>query len=376
MNAPTPKQPDLEALLALLAPASGTGTLQNMQRLSAGASAETWAFDFVSNPAENSTDAVLTPPAETRTASPERNSANVSAKFSGEIPEKFSTEPVPLILRRSSGHERFSLTNSKSTEARVQQAASQQGVPVAQVIAQFDDTILGEGYVMQRILGESLAPRILRRPEFEQARKKMTAQCGTILAKLHQTPYSPVQGLRLQDAATQLRELTQFYQQTDYRSPVFELVLHWLHKNTPPLSQPTLVHGDFRLGNFMVDAQGINAVFDWELSHIGDPMEDLGWLCVNAWRFGNVTQPVGGFGQRDELFAAYEAGSGKSVNAQHVRYWELLGCFKWGVICLFQAWSHLAGHVVSLEKAVIGRRVHEAEMDMLACLEQLMHKEA
>lgn len=332
--AATGTAPDLQALATALAPALGSSVrIADLHRLSAGASAETWAVDAV---AGNATHA--------------------------------------LILRRAAGHERFSLANPKKVEAAAQKAAGENGVRVAEVLVTFNDATLGEGYVMRRIPGETLPHRILRDPALAPARELLTTQCGATLACLHATPVAGVSGLRVQDLATQLAELEHFYRTAHTPLPVFELVLRWLRENQPAPTPLTLVHGDFRHGNFIVGEDGLRAVLDWELCHIGDPMEDLGWLCVNAWRFGNTDRPVGGFGQRDALFAAYENAGGIAVDAKHVRYWELFGCFKWGVICLFQAWSHLQGHTPSLERAAIGRRVSETEIDMLACLESLLEK--
>ena len=323
--------PDMQALAALLAPGLGGDVeILHMQRLSAGASAETWALDI------RAVDAVHA-----------------------------------LIMRRAAGHERFSLANPQAVEAAAQSAAGAQGVPVAAVLAAFHDGLLGEGYVMRRLEGETLAPRILRDPALASARGHLAVQCGQALARLHATPWQSIPGLRRQHATTQLDDLERFYRQAHEALPVFELVLRWLRTHAPEDAVTTLVHGDFRNGNFIVGSDGLRAVLDWELCHAGDPMEDLGWLCVNAWRFGNVDKPVGGFGLREELFAAYEAAGGGRVDARRVRYWELFGCFKWGVICLFQAWSHLQGHTPSLERAAIGRRVSEAEIDMLACLRAL-----
>ena len=128
-----------------------------------------------------------------------------------------------------------------------------------------------------------------------------------------------------------------------------------------------LVHGDFRNGNLIVGEQGLVAVLDWELAHLGDPMEDLGWLCVNTWRFGNPEQPVGGFGKLEELFAAYEAAGGRA-DAQRVFWWQVLGTLKWGIVCEAMAQTWLSGDERDVEKAAIGRRASEAEIDLLALL--------
>jgi aminoglycoside phosphotransferase (APT) family kinase protein len=129
------------------------------------------------------------------------------------------------------------------------------------------------------------------------------------------------------------------------------------------------VHGDFRHGNLIVGPDGIRAVLDWELVHLGDPMEDLGWLCTRAWRFGGKP-PAGGFGEYADLFAAYEAESGLAIDPEVVAWWELYGTVKWGVICISQAGRHLTGGEPSVELAAIGRRLYEQEYDIVMLLRE------
>ena len=150
--------------------------------------------------------------------------------------------------------------------------------------------------------------------------------------------------------------------------PVLELVRNWLLDFRPASSRTSLVHGDFRLGNMIVGPEGLRAVIDWELAHLGDPMEDLGWLCVKAWRFG-ATPPVAGLGEYEELFSAYEAAGGSSIDPAVVHWWEVLGTWKWAIMCIVQASAHLSGAARSHELAAIGRRVCENEFDLLAMLE-------
>jgi aminoglycoside phosphotransferase (APT) family kinase protein len=125
------------------------------------------------------------------------------------------------------------------------------------------------------------------------------------------------------------------------------------------------VHGDFRLGNFIVNEQGLAAVIDWELAHLGDPAEDIGWLCIRSWRFGNDDLPVAGVGQFDEFAAAYESAGGAPIDRGRVRYWEAFGNVKWAVICARQAHDHLSGVRRSHELASLGRRICEPEWDLL-----------
>jgi aminoglycoside phosphotransferase (APT) family kinase protein len=129
-----------------------------------------------------------------------------------------------------------------------------------------------------------------------------------------------------------------------------------------------VVHGDFRSGNGIVAPErGLRAVIDWELSHLGDPLEDLGWFCIRAWRFGSPL-PVGGFGRYDEIIAGYEATSGRKVDRETLRWWQIMGTVRWAVICLMQGATHWQGHRRSVELAVTGRRAAEAEFDLMLLL--------
>lgn len=304
------------------------GTVEHLTRLSGGASAETWRFEWHSR-----------------------------------------GQRLPCILRRSAvrGRDRFSSAVTKSTEARLQRLARQAGVPVPRILFELhaeDD--LGDGYVMEQVNGETLAPKILAEPSLETARAHMTAQCGALLARLHQVDTAPLHA-DLPDLSPlpQLQQLEALYRGFGQPQPVFEFGLRWLRENAPSPVPPALVHGDFRNGNFVVDETGIVAVLDWELAHRGDPAEDLGWLCVRSWRFGRPDRVVGGFGDLPDLLAAYEQAGGSAIDLQRVRYWQAFGTLRWGVICLFQVFSHLWGRQKSVELAAIGRRVSETEYDFL-----------
>ncbi|MGH7895509.1 MAG: phosphotransferase, partial [Candidatus Binatia bacterium] len=136
----------------------------------------------------------------------------------------------------------------------------------------------------------------------------------------------------------------------------------------PAARRLALVHGDYRIGNVMFGPEGVRAILDWELAHLGDPMEDLGWMCVKAWRFGSPL-PVGGIGDRVEFFGAYEAAGGGTVDPQAVHFWEVFGNLKWAVICIAQARTYLDGGVPSLELASLGRRTAEVEHELLALID-------
>jgi aminoglycoside phosphotransferase (APT) family kinase protein len=132
-----------------------------------------------------------------------------------------------------------------------------------------------------------------------------------------------------------------------------------------------LVHGDFRVGNLVVGHEGLVGVFDWEFCHVGDPAEDLAWPCVRSWRFGQDGLRLGGVGEPEEFFAAYERAGGRAVDREAVRYWEVLGNLRWAVGCIAQANRHLSGQALSVEFASLGRRTAEVELELLDLIEQM-----
>ncbi len=169
-------------------------------------------------------------------------------------------------------------------------------------------------------------------------------------------------------ASKEIDELERDYCSFDWPRPVFALALRWLRERDPgPSREVTLVHGDFRHGNLIIGPDGVRAVLDWELAHIGDPMEDLGWVCVNSWRFGEIDKPAGGFGTREELFAGYEA-AGRRVDPDRVKFWEVMGTLRWGVMCCGMMQRFRIGPEHSIERAMIGRRSSETEIDLLRLL--------
>ncbi len=316
---------DLSAVCArhLAAPV----TIEGLRRLSGGASRESWSFDAV-------------------------------------LPD---ARRHALVLRRDPGSNLGQ--SDRSTEYRLLQAAAAAGVPVPTVRFLLDPgDDLGDGFVMDRIDGETIPRRILRDDTYAAARAGLAAACGSIAAQIHEVNVATLPDLAVQGPREQIAQYRAILDGVGEPHPAFELGLRWLEDNvsrTGLEAPPRLVHGDFRNGNFIVGPEGIRAVLDWELSHLGDPVEDLGWLCVKSWRFGNVDQPVGGFGSTDALLAAYAAAGGGAVDPEHLHYWETFGTLKWGVICEMQCFSHLSGLVRSVELAALGRRIAETEWDLL-----------
>ena len=169
--------------------------------------------------------------------------------------------------------------------------------------------------------------------QFARARPILARQLGGMLAGIHGLPAS-----RLPNLNEMTRDEGNRRSQT--RIPRFRLAASGVRTRAAlardhdpgPSRAVTLVHGDFRHGNLIIGPDGVRAVLDWELAHFGDPMEDLGWICVNSWRFGEIDKPVGGFGTREDLFAGYEE-AGRKVDPDRVMFWEVMGTLRWGIMC-------------------------------------------
>lgn len=320
--------------LTLLAPklAGGSAAIEGLKRLSGGASQETWAFQLT-----------------------------------------FGVQPRELILRRrpETLAERDDRTVSLETEAALITAVARQGAPVpsiAWVCAPEDG--LGESYIMDRVQGEALGRRIVRDEAFAAVRPSLARRCGEVLAMIHATPLSPDWPIVAMRADDELDRYETIYRSTGAVLPTFELAFRKLRNSAPRTDKAVLLHGDFRNGNLMIDPKrGLTAVLDWELAHLGDAASDLGWLCVNSWRFGMHDRPVGGFGDYTDLLDGYRSAGGRSIALDEVRYWQTLGSLKWGVMCLIMYTSFASGADPSVERAMIGRRVSETEIDLINLME-------
>ena len=284
---------------------------------------------------------------------------------------RFRADGRDLVLQRQrpapAAAEGETVERDMAVEAAVVRAAHRAGVAVAAVVAASTDvSMLGAPYlILEALDGETIARKILRDDVFAGARAALVGQCARSLARLHAIDPGEVPGLVEVDQVTRYREILDLLGQPH---PAFELVLRWLQDHRPATTTSVIVHGDFRLGNLIVGPNGLRAVIDWELAHIGDPAEDLGWFCVKAWRFG-ATPPVAGVGEYDELIDAYAAAGGIGVTRETLRWWEVMGTLKWGIMCIIQTSAHLTGAARSHELAAVGRRVCENEHDLFLALD-------
>lgn len=303
-----------------------------LRRLSGGASQEIWSFDIETN-----------------------------------------GDSKGYILRRAPGGVQLG-TSAQSiglaTEAVVINAALKAGA-AAPVVAHICDEQdgLGAAYVMERLSGETIARKILRDETFAKARPVLAAQCGAALARIHATPADTLPDLPFSGAVEQLDRYEEVYRSFDTPRPIFDLAFRHLRDRAPRPHAPTLVHGDFRLGNIMVGPEGLVAALDWEITHIGDPTEDLSWICMPSWRFGQMDRPVGGFGEVADLLKGYrDAGGDPRIDEAAVRWWTIFGSLKWGCMCLTMFRAFESGADPSVERAAIGRRASETELDLMLML--------
>ena len=311
--------------------------ISNLRRLTGGASKQTWAFD-------------------------------------AQIDDAEGQREVPLVMRADP---RRLQPQNDDLEYLLLKGAGATGVPVPTVYARGDGSLNMPFFLMEHVEGETIPRRLLRDDEYAEARDALPRQLGEILAKIHSVPIEP-HGLGAlpapaegqSPAECELERYEQVFRAvTPEPHPVFELAFRWLREQAPESTARVLVHGDFRMGNFMCGPEGARAILDWELAHVGDPMEDIGWLCVRSWRFGNDDQPIGGLGQRDDFYAAYQAAGGTTVDVGAIQFWEAFGNLRWGVSCIIQAKTYIDGHSPSVELASIGRRIAETEWELLNLME-------
>lgn len=284
----------------------------------------------------------------------------------------FVADGAPLILRRRGAAEEAHPARKPplALEAEVIAAAAAHGVPAPELVRVCTpEDGLGEAYVMRRVAGETLGKRIATDPAFAPARALLARQCGAALARIHATP-APA-ALATLDASATLASYEATWRASGAVRPAIEAAFRWLDRRLPEADALTLVHGDFRNGNLMVDPDaGLAAVLDWELAHLGDPAEDLGWLCTNSWRFGQTAKRVGGFGDLPDLLAGYEEAGGAPISPARIDVWQLLGSLKWGVMTTVMHARWASDPAAGPERAVIGRRLSECEADIVAIMER------
>ncbi len=309
--------------------------IEDLQRLSAGASREMWRFKAVAR---------------------------------GEV--------TALILRRPPSSKvdpkyQTPLNSARQWECELLQILRLHGVKVPEVVLDLDTEAKttskepGAGYIMQCLPGEGIPGRLLNDDTYADISHRVPTYLAESISAAHRVPVAELPPLATLGAEAQIAILRQLIDRFGMKHPGLEWAMRWVNDNLTEEVTPGLVHGDFRLGNFLVNGEEVSGIIDWEMAHLGDPMEDLAWLCMRSWRFSRPELPVAGLGDRVDLFKAYENATATFVDPERVRFWEALGNIKWAAICLMQysRFLHSDNIGANIESAAIGRRFDEALYD-------------
>ena len=310
------------ALSGLMTRIVGPGELTDLARLSGGANMESWAFDWAGG-----------------------------AYVLRRAPS------ADYMAGRPYGH---------ADEAALVIAAHGAGVKAPEVVGVLTDSDgMGTGYVMLRVIAEVNPAKILADPP-----PSLLADLARELARIHAIPAETIPvAIPLMESAAALAELKARFLDYGGDRPVIALAIKWCEDHLPTPAEPVLVHGDYRMGNIMVDADGLAVVLDWELAHRGDAHEDLAFGCMTVWRFGRIDQPAFGVGSLDDYFAAYEAAGGTKVDRDRFHFWLVYRTLWWALGCLQMGQAWRSGADPTVERVVVGRRTAEQELDLLLLLE-------
>ena len=267
-----------------------------------------------------------------------------------------------LLVRRAAGGVIHRHTLSLEHEFQVLQAAYEAGVKVPRPILYVESLEGREAFVMERLEGETIGRRIVRM----EVPAQLPLQLAEELAKIHAIPVARLPFLpnaRLERMVAELDEVGEPH-------AAIELGLWWLRENRPAPRPAVVVHGDFRIGNLVVGPDGLVGVLDWEFAHIDDPVRDVAFGLVRAWRFGVPEKRLGGIGDVEPYLERYNELTGFDVSPAELDYWELAGNVGWAVGCLTQAQRHLSGLDRSVELAILGRLGAEVEYEICRLLEK------
>jgi aminoglycoside phosphotransferase (APT) family kinase protein len=270
-----------------------------------------------------------------------------------------------LLVRRAAVGVIHKHTLSLADEFAVLEAAHEAGVKAPRPIAYIPDLDGREAFVMERLDGETIGRRIVRMDDLPP---ELPTQLANELAKIHAIPRTRL--AFLQEA--NLERMVDEFDEVGEARPAIELGLWWLREHRPPPREPVIVHGDYRIGNVVVRPhEGLVGVLDWEFAHVDEPVRDLAFALVRAWRFGVPDKRLGGIGDVEPYLERYNELTGLDVRPEELDYWELAGNVGWAIGCLTQMQRHLSGLDRSVELAVLGRLGAEVEYEICHLLERL-----
>lgn len=289
-----------------------------------------------------------------------------------ELVDAEEARQVSYVLR-ADAPSGVAVSHGRAEEFALLKAAQQAGVTVPQPLwlASADGPLGRAFYVMSKAEGVGLGAKVVRDEALGGDRRTLAERLGRELARIHSIR-PPRQELSFlgeppeDPAASFVEEYQRHLDELGEPRPALEWTLRWLERKAPPPPETiTLLHNDFRTGNYMVDEAGLTAILDWEFAGWGDPEADIGWFCAACWRFSRPDLEAGGIADREDFYRGYEAESGRRIEDVRVRYWEVAAHLRWGVIALQQGRRHWSGAERSLELALTGRIAAELELAAL-----------
>ena len=268
-----------------------------------------------------------------------------------------------LLVRRAAVGVIHKHTLTLEHEFEVLEAAYEAGVKAPRPLRYVPDLDGREAFVMERLEGETIGRRIVR----SEVPPRLPVEMAEELAKIHAIPHTRLPFLQ----EARLERMIEELDEVGEARPAIELGLWYLREHPPPPREPVVVHGDYRIGNVVVRAhEGLVGVLDWEFAHLDDPVRDLAFSLVRAWRFGVPAKRLGGVGPVEPYLERYNELTGRNVTGDELDYWELAGNVGWAIGCLTQMRRHLTGLDRSVELATLGRLGAEVEFEIVHLLER------
>ena len=301
----------------------------------------------------------------------------------GQLPED--------IVLRCDAPSGLSTSHSREEEYALLKAAFDAGVTVPEPLFLGQLSVFERSFfIMRRANGVAVGHKVVKDLSLGGDRELLVAEIGRQMAKIHSiTPdVSSTSGSSLSSSSesesmsesgvldflplpagsavqASIAEFRQFLDNHHTAFPALEWGIRWLELNEPEPLPLSLVHRDFRTGNYMVDETGLTAVLDWEFCTWADPREDLGWFCAGCWRFGRNDLEAGGIGSKQALLDGYNRASGMMLEKDDLDYWEVFAHIRWAVIAIIQGERHVSEAEPSLELALTAHIVPELEWEIL-----------